>query len=250
MTHNPHIIRHPDGRLLLFYIGVSYSFAPPDPNATEINRTEYELAWNMKRIGVAIANSPTGPWQRSPEPLLQPRPDKWDRAITSNPSATVLPNGSVLLLYKSMRLPYPERTGSGESFYLGAAIASQPGGPYKRISDEPVLTPQGQLIAAEDPFLWRCGSRFHLLFKAMNSGRALGLSMGDLTYATSSDLFEWSRPVRVYSKEMSMCQWNYTLKTHSAELTPLKRLERPQLLFHQQAYPNPNPNPNPNPKKS
>lgn len=231
MTHNPHVIRHPDGRLLLFYIGVSYSFAPPDPNATEINRTQYEMAWNTKRVGVTIARATAGPWQRSPRPLLQPRPDKWDRAITSNPTATILPNGSVLLLYKSIRLPYPERTGSGEVFYLGAAIASQPAGPYVRISDEPILTHQGQLIAAEDPFLWRCGSWYHLIFKAMNNGRALGLSMGDLTYVTSTDLFNWSRPVRVYSKQLTMCAWNYTLQKHAAVQTAVKRLERPQILF-------------------
>ena len=72
-------------------------------------RAKYEEAWNTKRIGVAISDSPLGPFERMDEPILLPRTDQWDAAIISNPAACIHEDGSVLLVYKSAPVPYPER---------------------------------------------------------------------------------------------------------------------------------------------
>ena len=59
-----------------------------------------QLAWNTKRVGVAVAASPHGPWQRLDAPILSPRRGHWDGGITSNPAAVIYPNGSTLVVYK------------------------------------------------------------------------------------------------------------------------------------------------------
>ena len=73
-THNPTI--HWDaasGQYALFYIGITYSFEPPRAG-TFSNRTQYEAAWNSKRVGVAVAKSVYGPWTRLDAPILDTRP--------------------------------------------------------------------------------------------------------------------------------------------------------------------------------
>ncbi len=169
-THNPSVLRHPrTGEFVLFYIGMTYDSAPPS-GGPFTNRTLYEAAWNTKRVGVATAATPYGPWRRLDAPVLSPRPGEWDGAITSNPTAAFLPDGATLLVYKSIALGYPQRSTARPKpfFHLGAALAA-PGsvrGPYRRLNGgaAPLLP-----LAAEDPFLWRCAAsgRLHLLFKAM-----------------------------------------------------------------------------------
>jgi hypothetical protein len=79
-THNPTVHYCPRRQIFaLYYIGITYDFAPPE-GAVFSNRTEYEVAWNTKRIGVAISRSVHGPWRRMDQPILQPRPGEWDGA--------------------------------------------------------------------------------------------------------------------------------------------------------------------------
>ena len=219
-THNPHV--HYDevrGQYVLFYIGTTYTFAPPRHEAFT-NRSQYESAWNGKRIGVATAPSPTGPWARADAPVIEPRAGLWDGGITSNPSAVFLPNGSVLLFYKSIKRRYPERTAKKDAFYIGLAASHDgPRGPFVRVHDGPIrhdLGPaqpppaaaatggggrgggrgggsgaqsarewQGGLrsVPLEDPYVWRCGRTLHMLAKTMGKVRRLGLEMGELVYS-------------------------------------------------------------------
>ena len=174
-THNPTI--HWDAtnkQYVLFYIGMTYSFCTPIAKFS--NRTEYHIAWNSKRIGVATSPSLDGPWRRLDAPILTPRPGKWDAGITSNPSAHLFHNGSVLLLYKSIAYAYPERSLHPKvGFHIGAARALSAVGPYERIGGGPILnwsTAGGikdKPLVAEDPFVWVCEAtmRIHLIFKAM-----------------------------------------------------------------------------------
>ena len=175
-THNPTV--HYDQRrrqYVLFYIGTTFDFElPADGPLT--NRTLYELAWNSKRIGVATSPSLDGPWSRLSSPILHPRPERWDGGITSNPAATILPNGSTLLFYKSIAVGYPERNLRKPKpvFHIGAAIAETSVlGPYRRLREGPALVVNGTAVAAEDPYVWYTPStgRLHLIFKAMQPVR-------------------------------------------------------------------------------
>ena len=81
MVHNPHITRQ-GKKWVLYYIGSTHPF-------TEVKHGEnitmqdprVIVARSNKRIGVAVADQITGPWERFPEPVLSVRPDhedKWD----------------------------------------------------------------------------------------------------------------------------------------------------------------------------
>ena len=180
-THNPNIHYHRQrNEYVLFYIGMTYDFEPPFNESVqfgkkESNRSLYERAWNSKRVGVASSKSLYGPWRRLNSPIIHPRPGHWDGAITSNPTATFLQDGSTILFYKSISVGYPVRDTLEPPpvFHIGGAIAESPLGPYRRIQEEPILAFNGVEIAAEDPFLWYCplSGRLHLIFKSMNTLR-------------------------------------------------------------------------------
>ena len=219
-THNPTI--HWDAtnkQYVLFYIGMTYSFAPPIAKFS--NRTEYHIAWNSKRIGVATSPSLDGPWRRLDAPILTPRPGKWDAGITSNPSAHLFHNGSVLLLYKSIAYAYPERSLHPKvGFHIGAARALSAVGPYERIGGGPILnwsTAGGikdKPLVAEDPFVWVCEAtmRIHLIFKAMafifrDDGTVI--RSGQLAYTHTwktpwtSGTWKWAQPTRIFNDTLS-----------------------------------------------
>ena len=223
MTHNPSIHWHARRKeYVLFYTGTNYDFTAPAGRPLT-NRTQYELAWNSKRIGVATSKSPNGPWRRSHSPILTPRKGHWDGGITSNPSAVIYPDGSVLLVYKSIIKAYPDRNTMKPKpvFHLGGAVARDVLGPYRRAQDSPVLRFNGLALAAEDPYVWRCAAtgRLHLIFKAMNTlrtpppERRLVVPSGHLAYtytAPGGSLMTWSLPQLAFNRTLrvrSMRPW-------------------------------------------
>ena len=71
------------------------------------DRRSLQEAWDDKRIGVAMAEDPRGPWRRLDGPVIVPRPGHWDSIITSNAAPVVHADGSVTLIYKSCEMPHP-----------------------------------------------------------------------------------------------------------------------------------------------
>ena len=220
-THNPTVHWHPRRReYVLYYIGMTFDFAPPK-DAPLLNRSQYETAWNAKRVGVATSTSLDGPWRRSSRPVLEPRVGHWDGGITSNPAVTFLPNGTALLFYKSIAAGYPQRNYLSPKpvFHIGAAVSrgSDLFGNYRRVGDEPIFKVNGTALAAEDPYLWRdeVSGRLHLLYKPMQPVRAhdaaktLIVPAGWLAYTHTlpgGDLSSWVQP---------MLAVNHTLKIGS-----------------------------------
>jgi hypothetical protein len=216
-THNPNIHRH-RGDYVLFYTGIRYDFAMPADKAPD--RADYESAWNHKRIGVATAKSPQGPWKRLDHPILDPRPGHWDGAITSNPAAVIREDGSVLLLYKSAPVPYPERN-QNRLLSFGLARAASIEGPYQRLNADAPLRFSDKNASVEDPYLWHADGVYQMVAKAMD-GRLVPTSHG--FHAWSKDGLEWklSEPAEAYSM---------TWKWSDGRTVTLKKRERPQVLF-------------------
>lgn len=52
---------------------------------------------NNQRIGVAVSDSPDGPWQRFDKPLVEPTPGFHDALCCNNPSVTARPDGGYLM---------------------------------------------------------------------------------------------------------------------------------------------------------
>jgi hypothetical protein len=212
-THNPSIHRHGD-TWLLFYTGITYPMPPPEPDGFPRDGDPiYALTWGMKRIGLATAPSPLGPWTRHDEPVLKPRSGHWDNGITSNPAPCVLPDGSVYLLYKSCH----RRGFSGGPFGIGMAKADHWDAPFLRLSDEPVfLFPSGHV---EDPFLWHQDGRFHCIAKDM-TGELCGEAHAG-AHLGSDDGKAWELVGKAYSRNLT---WDDGIQEHMGSL------ERPFLL--------------------
>lgn len=217
VTHNPSIRKH-NGKYILYYTGATYEFELPEER---ISRDVYEEVWNTKRLGIATADSPFGPWERLDSPILEPRPGDWDGAITSNPAAVIHDDGSVLLVYKSAPVPYPERN-QNRALHFGVAKAPHYLGPYTRVNAGQKISIAGaEDEHVEDPYIWFADGRYHMVAKVF-SDRFTGLR-GDGFYAFSEDGIDWSLPENpaAYSREVLFTDG--TVRTQ-------QKLERPQVL--------------------
>ena len=217
-THNPNIHYH-DGRYILFYVGVTYDFGRPEDSIP--TRVMYEEAWNTKRIGVAISDSPMGPFIRMDEPVMLPRPDHWDAAIISNPAPFIHDDGSVLLIYKSAPVPYPGRN-QNRTLQFGVARADHYTGPYERVAENNRIEFTPIDTDVEDPYIWYDGKKYYLLAKCMNDSITGEAQSGFL--ATSDDGISWriSDVPLAYSK---------TVELDDGSIENMKKLERPQVLI-------------------
>ena len=213
MTHNPTVHRYGD-EFLLFYIGATY--ADPGPSAQELydkTTDKPRESYANIRIGLATAPSVTGPWRRRDQPVLEPRPGKWDGSIVTNPAPCVLDDGRILLLYRS---------NTPDGLRIGATMADGPDAPFERIADGPVLTfPDGGFV--EDPFIWQSGDGLELIAKDMNGSITGEFHAG--VHARSQDGVHWqlANPPKAYSRQIS---WD------DGTTTTQGSVERPQLLFH------------------
>ncbi len=212
MTHNPTIQRW-RGIYLLFYIGSTYSGPPPTaadlaPGVTAQTRESYARI----RIGLATSKSVLGPWQRLDQPVLDVRPGKWDASIVTNPAPWVLPDGRIVMLYRS---------NTKQGLRLGIAGADRYDKPFERLSDDPIQL-FGEGPGVEDPYLWWAGDHFEAIMKDM-SGAITGEAHAGV-HATSPDARRWSlmpQP-KAYSR---------TIRWDDGASTVQGSVERPQLLF-------------------
>ncbi|MFC6102115.1 glycoside hydrolase family protein [Olivibacter domesticus] len=217
-THNARIIKSGD-YYLLYYFGNTYPGPDPEPGIDVWGNGLAQKAWMNKRIGLAWSKSVFGPWQRSEQPILEPRPGHWDASITSNPSPVALPNGSIYLMYKSSQKDH------NPPLLLGAAGARSFQGPYERLADKPLFEfhSKGQMDNdVEDPFVWWANDHYELIMKD-RFGHICGEEGGGI-HARSKDGIKWklADPIKAYSRHIL---WEDGSKTRQANF------ERPFLLF-------------------
>ena len=219
-VHNPVICRNPASGYALFYTATTFA-RPLDLHrpAGQRHFPQWLEAWNSQRIGVATSDSVLGPWRRRDEPILEPRADRWDASITSNPAVTLDDKGEWVLIYKSIAKPYvgdalPAR------FQFGLCRASSPAGPYRRESEEPLFAdhPQADL---EDPFIWHNGTCFEMLAKDMN---------GAMAGTPRAGVHAWSHNARQWQLAPSPCFYDRTVQWDDGTQTTQDFLERVWLL--------------------
>lgn len=215
MTHNPSIHKWGD-TYVLFYTGTTYGGETPTPGSPCTPEQRLEARANQ-RIGVATASSVYGPWTRRDEPVLQPREGKWDALLTTNPAPCVLPDGRVLLVYKST-------AHQTDLLRLGVARAPHFEGPYTRSSDGPIFQFDETEDHVEDPYIWHNGFQYELLMKDMRGG--ICGERGGGIHATSRDGIHWS-------VSQSSLAYSRTIVWDDGSTTTQGHLERVQLLVHQ-----------------
>lgn len=174
--HNPSI-HFVDGKYCLFYMGNSNG------------KTD------TKRIGLAIADSLYGPWEKPEKPLLEPGPEgSWDDHCTTNHAFIKRPDGAYWLFYKSWNTQeYQEAKGKRirANRKYGLATADRLTGPYQKKLNKPVIDfskieGNAQL---EDAFVWQENGKIKMLARDMGFfNHNVGL------YLESEDGINWSKP--------------------------------------------------------
>ncbi len=217
-THNPRILRYKN-KWVLYYMGSTHPFAEPNVREFSLTSKWCIVGRSNKRVGVAIADSPNGPWKRFDEPILDTKPGTFYSFLTSNPSPVIEKDGSVLMIFKARS--YVGNDGySGMCF--GLAKAPNIYSKFKVINNgKSVLGGPGQ-PEIEDPFFWKDKSGYHMIFKD-HVGKYTGES-GDGVLANSMNAIDWtidSSP-KAYSKTVTMAD---------GSIQKMGQLERPFILF-------------------
>lgn len=212
-THNPTVL-YLDGKYYLYYMG-NYGDGVVKTPLNWLHR-------NHQRIGVAVADSPAGPWQRLDHPVLDTEPDTNapDALLVTNPSVTERPGGGVLMIYKAVGMKRPLPFG-GPVVHL-AAVANDPLGPFAKHSGT-IFNVPGSNFAAEDPFLWHTTDSYWAIIKDNNGvfthqGYSLALWR-------SKDGFNWKLAHHPFVANPASIRWEAGVHA------PLTALERPQVLF-------------------
>jgi hypothetical protein len=213
MTHNPTIHRCGD-TYLLYYTGTTYAGDAPSMEDGMRSPKAMEARANQ-RIGLATAKSVRGPWIRQDRPILEPRPGEWDGLMTTNPAPCVLPDGSVLLVYKST-------ANQSDLLRQGVAKADHYEGPYVRLRNEPIFNFDATGDHVEDAYVWYANGKYELIMKDMRGGICGEKYAG--IHATSDNGLDWivSDPALAYSRTI---QWD------DGSITIASAFERPQLLI-------------------
>lgn len=216
-AHNPRILHYND-KYYLIYMGSTHPFANPTAEELTLDSPWCIVGRANKRVGLAIADSPYGPWKRLNEPILKTKPDTFYSFLTSNPSPVVQEDGSVMMIFKGRAYE-----GSKHSVMsLGIAYALTVEGPYMVLNnDQPIFQVNGQ-GEAEDPFLWKDKDGYHIIFKD-HVAKFTGEKGGGVM-AHSIDAVNWSvdKAPKAYSR---------TVEWEDGSIGMQGQLERPFILF-------------------
>lgn len=216
-AHNPTVHKFGD-KYYLYYMGnTGDGKVVGRPGKQTLNWTHR----NNQRIGVAVADSPDGPWRRSKKPVLDISPDDQapDCLMTSNPSVCQRPDGGVLMVYKAVGKEFPLPSGGPVVHCI--ATADSPTGPFVK-HDKPVFTFEGERFPAEDPYIWFQQGKYRAIVKRIkhvNKKREFSLVQYD-----SVDGFDWQP-----SKHHEISDRTITWDDGSNER--FDHLERPQVLI-------------------
>lgn len=217
-THNPRILKYKN-KYYLIYMGSTHPFANPTYEQLTLDSPWCTIGRSNKRIGLAVADSPYGPWKRFDEPILKTKPNTFYSFLVSNPSPIIQEDGSVMMIFKG-------RTYIGDNKFsdmaLGMVYAPSIEGPYKVLNDDqPIFQVNGQ-GEAEDPFLWKDNKGYHAIFKDHVS-KFTG-EQGGGVMAHSKDGIRWTvdKDPKAYSR---------TVEWEDGKVEMQGQLERPFLLF-------------------
>ena len=225
-THNT-CIRCYRGKYYLYYMGCTYEGEIPGPGDV-VSHERFTEVWNRKRIGIAVADSPDGPFVRRDSALLEPRDEShWDCTATTNPAVCILEDGTTYMIYKS-------RKGADATLKLGVARADQPDGVFERLQEGPIFDFADEDLHVEDPYLWYDAKRrkFCLIAKddCKNGSSGITGEWGNGFYAESDDCihFEIAENPLVYSR---------TVRWADGHVSKQPNLERPSLLTNENGEP-------------
>ncbi|WP_236973461.1 glycoside hydrolase family protein [Membranihabitans maritimus] len=218
-THNP-IVKKFGDKYYLYYMGTTGS---------EEKGEEGDFNWlnrNNQRIGVAVANSPNGPWKRFDKPLIDVSKDSMaaDALMVNTPSITERHDGGYLMIYKAVakkgKLPF-----GGPVFHM-AAISESPTGPFVKYKD-PIFTSETSDFPGEDPFIWYSNERYWAI---LNNHEAFAEEDIPLVLFQSGNGIDWKLAKNIIVSKLQI-EWE------NGKVQELHSLERPQIWFDENGEP-------------
>lgn len=234
-THNPYIIKT-DGKYYLYYIGTTA------PEGTEEAPSGYSATWwryrNGQRIGVAVSDSPYGPWERFDKPVLDISTEtnedgstKWDSMLVSNPAVAVGPDGKVVMLYKGVQdITNGNMENKNGDVKFGVATADDPLGPFTKQPDLIFTDPNESSHIAENPYVWY--STIDNKYKAITrdvQGLFTGNAGGLALFESVDGATDW-KPSKYPAVLKNRFMWENGVQS-------FENLERPWLMFDERGIP-------------
>jgi predicted GH43/DUF377 family glycosyl hydrolase len=217
-THNPSIHKF-EGKYYLYYMG--------NTGDGKVMKQYNFTHRNNQRIGVAVSQSPYGPWKRQDIPLIDVSNNKpqFDALCLSNPSVLKTFDNKYLMIYKAVAKEKPLPLG-GPIIHL-SAISDNPDGPFvKRYI--PLFTSEKTDFATEDPYIFKLGGRYFAILKDMQ-GSFTG-EKKSLALFESIDGIEWNPSNNPLVSKPE-------LRDTNGVLNKVDRLERPQLYINDEGIP-------------
>eukprot|EP01049_Picozoa_sp_SAG25_P001744 SAG25_NODE_83_length_16558_cov_10.239307_2_plen_397_part_00 len=239
--HNPQVFGPtPDGYYLIFSIGndkeqweIGCEEAVP-PRCTLRNNSfcrGAEMPTSNGRINLAYSQSVYGPWT---EKVILPYDADGDSSAwnceNNNPTATILPNGTIVLVYRADPCKHSAGGGAGGGESLGVAVALHWNSTYVRRSGAPIVSPADGTGMHEDPFLFldRRGN-FHLITHNQATDNVCGSR--DAGSACAAHL--WSRDSYTWTVGRTPVYTPAVQLINGSNATFATR-QRPQLLLNRQ----------------
>lgn len=217
-THNPRIFRYKN-KYVMYYMGSTHPFEEPNKQDFTLSSKWCIVGRSNKRVGVAIADSPYGPWKRFDKPVLDTKPDTFYSFLTSNPSPIIEEDGSVLMMFKA-------RSYIGNDNYSGMCFGMARA---KSIYDKFEVLNNGQPVLGgpnqpeiEDPFFWKDKKGYHVIFKD---------HVGKYTDEKHSGVLADSKDAIHWTVAASPKAYSRTLHYNDGTTETMGQLERPFIYF-------------------
>lgn len=217
-THNPRIFYY-NNKYYLIYMGSTHPFEEPTYDELTLDSKWCIVGRANKRIGLAVAESPYGPWKRMNEPIVKTEPNTFYSFLASNPSPVIQEDGSVLMIFKGRHYTKEDKH---SSMAFGVAYAKNIEGTYEVLNNkQPIFQVDGQ-GEAEDPFLWKDEKGYHIIFKD-HVGKFTG-EWGGGAMAHSSDGINWT-------VDSDPKAYSLTVEWEDGSIGKQGQLERPFIYF-------------------
>ncbi len=164
-THNPHIIKL-GAKYYLFHTGNTGSGYWPKKPLSEPTKGGDPQWWvnrNNQRVGVAVAESPYGPWTRFDKPLIEPNSTE---QMTATPTVSLRADGKLFMVFKAVTR---DGTVKGGKVTHYMALADNPLGPWTRL-DKPFIRNPKSNFPIDDHVEWYQDGKYYCIAKD-NSAR-------------------------------------------------------------------------------
>jgi len=218
-AHNPHVARMKDpvSGKCRYYL---YFVATRDDDNMENDWMDNII---NQRIGVAVADSLMGPWERHPAPVVE-MPNATLHHYLVNPGVCQLPDGRFLMVLKGRG---KGTDGEPGDYLQGWALADKPEGPF--IVQKSLLIPSS--ILAEDPYVWVQQGWILAVVKdwhgKVSGTKGISFVRGKMQ---ADDTVQWHVPKQA-------CVAPREIKWSDGSSTKLDSLERPSIFLDENGLP-------------